>query len=241
MANEATKFRTRWQREGLWEKYIVGKQILDIGCGADPITPDARGWDIENGDGDGQLLVGVADESFDVVYSSHFIEHLHDPLEGLLNQWRVLRQEGYLIFQVPDEDLYEQGCWPGKFNDDHKHTFTISKALTWSPASKSVVNLVQHLPNHKIISMRIIDTNYDHEVDVVLDQTADPTREAAIECIIQKNLLQPSFKHGMKIPWLCPRCGHMEFICRGITPEGTYDVWCKNCGRQGKLSLRENS
>ena len=237
MAHEASKFRVRWQREGLWDRYINGKQILDIGCGPDPITPTARGWDIENGDGDGQKLAGVPDESYDVVYSSHFLEHCHDPLEALLQQWRVLRPDGFLIFQVPDEDLYEQGCWPGKFNDDHKHTFTISKALTWSPASKSLVDLVQHLPGHKIISMRIIDTNYDHTVDVVLDQTQDPTREAAIEVIVQKQATQVVHQHGLKTPWMCPRCQHMEFVCRGLTAEDTFDVWCKNCGRMGKLRI----
>lgn len=235
MAHEASKFRTRWQAEGLWDRYINGKHILDIGCGPDPITPDARGWDIENGDGDGQQLNGVDDESYDVVYSSHFLEHCADPLEALLQQWRVLRSDGYLIFQVPDEDLYEQGCWPGKFNDDHKHTFTISKSTTWSPGSKSIVNLIQHLPGHKIISMRIVDTNYDHSVEVVLDQTQDPTREAAIEVIVQKHATMIVHQHGMKNPWFCPRCGHMEFVCRGINLDDTFDVWCKSCGRQGKL------
>lgn len=245
MAHEASKFRARWQVEGLWDRYFGGpgnfKAILDIGCGPDPVTQWARGWDIDNGDGDGQELNGVDDASFDVVYSSHFLEHTADPLIALLNQWRVLRPDGYLIFQVPDEDLYEQGCWPGRYNDDHKHTFTISKATTWSPASKSLVNLIQHLPGHKIISMRIVDTGYDHTTTTIIDQTQDPTREAAIEVIVQKQVMQIVHQHGLKSPWFCPRCKNMEFVCRGVTEDDTFDVWCKNCGRQGKLTSRARS
>src|SRR5260221_7032838 len=38
--------------------------------------------------------------------------------------------------------LYEQGVFPSRFNGDHKSTFTISKASSWSPVSVNVLDLV---------------------------------------------------------------------------------------------------
>ena len=66
-----------------------------------------RTWDWE--DGDAQFLASVADASLDFVHSSHCLEHLVDPAEGLNNWVRVVREGGYVIVTVPDEDLYEQG------------------------------------------------------------------------------------------------------------------------------------
>jgi len=236
MSTEATKLRERWKREGIWEKYFGNdKSVLDIGCGSDPISPGARGWDILNGDGDGQKLVGIEDGSYDIVFSSHFIEHLHDPLEGLLNQWRVLRPGGYLIFQVPDEDLYEQGCWPSKYNDDHKHTWTISKSVTWSPASRNIVEYLKFLPYHKVISLRTVDTGYDYDRPEIIDQSNIDGVEIAIEAIIQKQAVILTHQCPLAKPFLCTRCGHQEFVVRGITDVRTYDFYCKFCGLSGKV------
>ena len=96
-------------------RYFVGKGI-DIGGKPDPLTlykemfPLMKGvktWDWE--DGDAQFLTGVDDGSLDFVHSSHCLEHLVKPAEGLYNWFRVVREGGYLVITVPDEDLYEQG------------------------------------------------------------------------------------------------------------------------------------
>ena len=237
MSQEATKFRDRWKREGLWDRYFTpGIKVLDIGCGDDKIIPEAFGWDLP--EGDGQKLTGVPDGSFDIVYSSHFVEHLRDPLEGLLNQWRVLRAGGYLIFLVPDEDTYEQGIWPSIFNTDHKHTYTIAKDVTWSPASKNVADLVALLPRHKVLSMRIIDAGYDHATDKIFDQTDLPKAECAVEVIVQKDPMQLDFQTALHYVFRCPKCKHVEFVVRGVTKEGKFDAWCKNCGVVGELELK---
>src|SRR5678810_1041364 len=107
MALEASKSGPRFQR------YLVGKGI-DIGSGNDPIVADAFCWDKEQGDA--QLLEDLPDELFDYVFSSHCLEHMRNPLEAILNWWRVLRPGGYMVILVPDEDLYEQGVWPSIFN-----------------------------------------------------------------------------------------------------------------------------
>jgi SAM-dependent methyltransferase len=219
----------------MFDRYFAGKRVLDIGCGDDKIVPTAEGWDLPQGDG--QHLRGLADGSFDVVFSSHFIEHLRDPLEGLLNQWRVLKPGGHLIFLVPDEDLYEQGLWPSLFNTDHKHTYTIAKDVTWSPASKNIVDLVGHLPQHKVISMRMVDTGYDYVDLKVYDQTDVRKAEAAVEVIVRKGPELLEFQTSLKRVFRCPKCSHMEFVIRGVAKNGELDSWCKNCGVVGSVKL----
>src|SRR3546814_10136909 len=104
---------------------------------------EVRVWGVA--DGDGQLMEGVADESYDFVHSSHCLEHLRDPEEGLCNWFRILKPGGHLIVTVPDEDLYEQGIFPSTYNSDHKWTFTIWKAASWSPRSRNLIDLVRAL------------------------------------------------------------------------------------------------
>lgn len=62
---------------------------------------------------------------------------------------------------MPDEDLYEQGVFPSRFNADHKSTFTISKYQSWSPVSINLLGLVQDLPHAKVLSMALQDHGYD--------------------------------------------------------------------------------
>lgn len=235
MSQEASKLRERWTKEGIFERYFTGKRVLDIGCGNDKIIPEAEGWDLPQGDG--QYLRGIADGSFDVVFSSHFIEHLRDPLEGLLNQWRVLRSGGYLIFLVPDEDLYEQGVWPSLFNNDHKYTYAIAKDATWSPCSKNVVDLLAYLPKHKVISLRTVDTGYDYEATVVYDQSDVRKAEVAIEVIVQKDPWTPDLQTALKQNFRCPKCQRCQFFCRGIATDGKIDAWCMGCGVTGGITI----
>jgi len=240
MPNEASKLRARWQREGLYERYLVGKKVLDIGCANDKITPDATGWELDT-DGNGQLLAGVADGSFDVVFSSHFLEHLSDPLEGLLNQWRVLRSGGYLVFAIPDEDLYEQGVFPPMFNNDHKFTWTIHKDHTWSPAGRNVMDLIRYLPEHKVISMRVVDDGYRYDIDAegaVVDHTDRYGAEAAIEVIVQKVPPQREAQGAVKKVFRCPKCQNIRFVIRGIDMKDRYTGYCTNCGQTGWFALQ---
>jgi SAM-dependent methyltransferase len=140
---------------------LVGKGI-DIGCGADPIFPDVRRFDLE--DGDANEITRFVHDDFDFVYASHCLEHMHDPRKTLLDWWRLVRVGGHLLFIVPDEDLYEQGVFPSRFNTDHKATFTISKAKSWSPVSINVVDLANSLPNGKIVNVVLQDRGYDRRL-----------------------------------------------------------------------------
>jgi SAM-dependent methyltransferase len=179
---ESTKSRARRESEGYFTKYLVGRGI-DIGCGDDPVTEDCERWD--KAQGDAQTLPGIAPASFDWVYSSHCLEHLIDPW-GAVRRWcDVLKPGGYLLFAVPDEDLYEQGCWPSRFNQDHKWTFTtINKSKSWSPVSINVDKFVAGITDCRVIWVRLCDSGYDHS-DEIYDRTLGDA-EAQIEALLQK-------------------------------------------------------
>ncbi len=118
---ETLKAQPRREREGFFEKYCHG-QGLDIGAGDDPlITPfgTVRSWDKE--DGDAVYLEGIADESFDFIYSSHCLEHVDLPHIALQNWFRAVKVGGYLIVCVPHRDLYEKKkLLPSIWNGEHR-------------------------------------------------------------------------------------------------------------------------
>jgi SAM-dependent methyltransferase len=114
------------------------------------------------------------------------LEHLDDPFVGLQNWWRILKLNGYLVLTVPDEDLYEQGIFPSKYNHDHKNTFTIMKQDSWSVKSINVVDLILSLsPAPFINSIRLIEDGYDNDIRS-FDQTKFITAESSIEIVLQK-------------------------------------------------------
>jgi SAM-dependent methyltransferase len=173
-------------------RYFAGSG-LDIGGKPDPLGLYAelfcrmgpvRTWDIE--DGDAQRLAGVADESFDFVHSSHCLEHLADPKEGLRNWLRVVKPGGYLVVTVPDEDLYEQGVFPSSFNAGHQWTFTIFKAESWSPKSLNLLDLLRELgPAAETVRLEQLSATYRFALPRY-DQTRTPVAEAGIELVIRK-------------------------------------------------------
>jgi SAM-dependent methyltransferase len=173
-------------------RYLVGDGV-DIGGKPDPLAlyrelfpriASLRTWDIE--DGDAQLMQGAADESFDFVFSSHCLEHLRDPEEGLGNWFRVLKPGGHLVVTVPDEDLYEQGVWPSTHNREHKASFTIAKARSWCPASRNVLDMVRGLgPAADVRKIEVIDEAYRYDLPR-FDQTLTPVAECAIEIVVRK-------------------------------------------------------
>jgi SAM-dependent methyltransferase len=233
--NEASKIRTRLQREGTFDRYISGT-VLDIGCGADKIIPDAVGWDKESGDA--QKLEGVPNDHYDTVFSSHCLEHMRDPLEALLNWYRVLKPGGYLVVNLPDEDLYEQGIIPSIFNPDHKWTFTISKDRSWSPRSRNVVDLLFHLGNREVVHIRRVDTDYDYSRLGGTDDQTLGTAEAGIEFIVKKHPTLLVLRSGLTQLIQCPMCAGVSLVLRGTDAEERLDVQCQSCGWTGRWAAR---
>ncbi|MEP6620173.1 MAG: class I SAM-dependent methyltransferase [bacterium] len=133
---------------------------LDIGCGSDPVRSDVQRFDIDDGDAN-KITQYVTDlESFDYVFSSHCLEHMHDASVALAEWWKLVKPGGVMMVVVPDEDLYEQGYWPSLFNSDHKVSFTLSKEQSWSPVSRNLADLVRELPSADPVSLRLQDHRY---------------------------------------------------------------------------------
>ena len=190
---ELSKSIPRRQRDpNFITKYFVGSGV-DIGGLHDPLSlyvelfpliTNVRIWDRE--DGDAQLLSGIEANSVDFIVSSHCLEHLLDPYEGLKNWVRVLKPGGHLIITIPDEDLYEQGQWPSDKNLDHKHTFTVNKQSSWSPKSINLFHLLAAISeNADVRKIEVLDASYRFNLPDY-DQTMTPIGESAIEVIVRK-------------------------------------------------------
>lgn len=175
-------------------RYFVGEG-LDIGGKPDPLAlygsffcqiKSIKTWDWE--DGDAQFLQSVDDNVFDFVHSSHCLEHLVDPHQGISNWMRVLKPGGHLIITVPDEDLYEQGVFPSTFNRDHKWTFTTFKTRSWSERSINLIDMVSRLGEScELLRLEQLSATYRFDIPRY-DQTLAPVGEVGIELIIRKRL-----------------------------------------------------
>jgi len=173
-------------------RYFCGEG-LDIGGKPDPLAlyvelfpliTSVRTWDLE--DGDAQFLSSVEDASYGFVHSSHCLEHLHDPVEGLKNWLRVVKPGGYIVMTVPDEDLYEQGQFPSTYNHDHKWTFTIWKDSSWSNCSVNILELLKTLGEDAAIEkIELLNASY-REALPRYDQTLTPVAECGIEVFVRK-------------------------------------------------------
>ena len=173
-------------------RWFVGDG-LDIGGKPDPLSLYApffpalagvRVWDWE--DGDAQQLAGLAAESLDFVHSSHCLEHLVDPREGLAAWFRVLKPGGFLVVTVPDEDLYEQGVFPSTHNRDHKWTFTVLKSRSWSDKSINLVELLSDLGEAADIErLALLNATFRYDLPR-FDQTLTPIGECGIEFVVRK-------------------------------------------------------
>ena len=183
-------------------RYFVGDG-LDIGGKPDPLVlyvelfarmRSVRTWDWE--DGDAQHLATVPDATFDFVHSSHCLEHLNDPREGLRNWFRVLKPGGHLIVTIPDEDLYEQGRFPPTFNKDHKWTFTIYKPSSWSTRSVNVLSLVEMLGLEADMQrIELLNSTYRYQLPRY-DQTLTPVGESGIELVVRKRYAEEVARKG---------------------------------------------
>lgn len=154
--NETSKTRNVWSDT---ERSILFGHGIDIGCGDDPLSENVRTFDLK--DGDANHITDYVREQFDFVFSSHCLEHMHDPKMAILEWWKLVKPGGHLFIIVPDEDLYEQGVFPSRFNPDHKATFTLCKQLSWSPRSFNVLDLAMSLPFSELVSLKLQDNKYN--------------------------------------------------------------------------------
>ena len=191
MTHETSKaYRRRFSREPVYADIFKGTGI-DIGAGTDPLRAEwfpqvtsIRTFDLA--DGDAQSIADHVKEQFDFVYSSSCLEHMERAREALDGWWSLVKPGGHLVVIVPDEDLYEQGVWPSRWNGGHKWTFTTWKRQSWSPKSINVMELWRGLPDCQLVHVKMADCGWDPTLRG-LDQTVPPDgAEAFIELVVRK-------------------------------------------------------
>ena len=101
MGNEATKTKDLHAKKIF--PYLKGEGI-DIGCGADPILPNAQPFD--RAQGDANKVTQYFTKKFEYVFSSHALEHMVDARAAFKEWFALLKPGGYMVTIVPDEDLY---------------------------------------------------------------------------------------------------------------------------------------
>lgn len=150
-------------------KYLQGT-VIDIGCGKDPVCQWAEPFDMPHGDAS-EIASLRTNGHYDTVHSSHCLEHMPDPVKALDQWWRLVKPGGFLVLVVPDEDLYEQGFWPSRFNPDHKATFRLDDGVGSSPVSYNIAALVKALPGVELIEAVRHDQGYDYSLMHRADQS----------------------------------------------------------------------
>jgi len=140
-SSEAAKIRPRIL------KYLEGKSVLDLGCGVEKIVPWATGVDNHSeGKAKPDIVASVDPVSraldflhkrpgggyFEVVFSSHTLEHLRSPIGETIHYWLCfVRPGGFLILYLPDERHYVYDSrYPKARNPAHVHLLTLD-TLVW--------------------------------------------------------------------------------------------------------------
>jgi len=117
------------RQELLKTDYLKGDGI-DLGCGIDKIKIDMIGFDMNlnpapnsiNAKGEAEDLSRYEDKHFDYVYSSHLLQLFVDT-KSVIKEWlRVIKDGGYLILYLPDEQVYWNHCKKTgqHYNNSHK-------------------------------------------------------------------------------------------------------------------------
>lgn len=104
-----------FQQLGLIPIYPIAARIDNCNFCAqtiwEGIIEEGRTFDFAKGKAPGNQYIAeasdlrcIGDSSYDFVLSSHCIEHLANPLQGLAEWTRVLRQGGLLVLLIPHKD-----------------------------------------------------------------------------------------------------------------------------------------
>lgn len=116
-------------------KHIIGKKILDLGCGGRKTVPNAIGVDMIAKDNFIETLTNTissadinaditkplpfAKGSIDTIIARHIVEHLMDSVT-ILKHWRsLLKKKGRLIIAVPNNAIHKSI----PMNIEHVHGF----------------------------------------------------------------------------------------------------------------------
>lgn len=122
--------------------------LLELGCGSGQILKRMQqmGWQVEGVDFDSSAVENARskglkvhfgtleaqnypDNKFDVIFMSHLLEHIHDPLRLLKDGYRILKPGGQLILVTPNNESlghkFFKEAWRGLEVPRHLYLFTL--------------------------------------------------------------------------------------------------------------------
>lgn len=121
--------------------------VIDIGCRGDKIKTSAYGVDIVSTQ-DVDLVISPNDiyrlsefekleSGFQIVYSSHTLEHLQDPVNALRDWVKLLKKDGYIVLYLPDVDYYKE------HNPEHLHNWTMASFFDYIHIELPFLELIE--------------------------------------------------------------------------------------------------
>lgn len=202
----------RWAKEPqFYEKRVVQGRVLDIGPGVSPLAKFASQFSqaLHYSSLDHQILESYSNErilgdatdgaeklaptQWDLVFSSHCLEHIDDPSRALRAWWDLVRPGGHLMVIVPTWVHYERLVWPPSKNSDHRTAWVMYLQATdrplidlWGRAyMRGAMNEVGVLPGATVHRAITLDEGF---IPGPEDQTASLTHpcESGIEVVAQK-------------------------------------------------------
>ena len=191
MFEQSKSAKRRFNDGNFHTRYFVGNAI-DIGAGPDSIARYKHVFAglrdvfvLDQHNGDAQTLEGHQDRVYDLVHSSHCLEHLKDPYAALTSWLRVCKIGGHIVFVVPDWSLYERENWPSIFSGEHLWAFT----MEYAKAGGRVLHLPSMFctPDFSNVSVeRIMLVRDFFDDNYFQDQTLQPNPECAIEIVLRR-------------------------------------------------------
>lgn len=147
-------------------QHIKGK-ILDYGCGGSKIAPAAIGMDgralpgvdIVCGDLENPKMAPQLVERFDVVFSSHFLEHTLEPYNMVMMWYQFLIPGGKLILYLPDGRHYINQNNPEHMQDINYDNFMFWFKRCFCGEGKNYHG--EHLPKYFELIEHGMDVGYD--------------------------------------------------------------------------------
>jgi len=166
-------------------------QGLDLACGAKKIKETAIGLDIgKAGDSVADFAIDLeggltlfASDTFDFIFSSHYLEHVKDPPGVLQEWWRVIRPGGNLVLYLPHADLYPRIGHEGA-NPDHKSDFT----------PEAILEIMGNFASYELLHNETHAEDDEYSFDLVLKKLSSvpglkvdrrpPTREQMKKALV---------------------------------------------------------
>jgi SAM-dependent methyltransferase len=177
-------------------------QLLNIGCGSTfhpdwenidvvPSSPEIRSWNLQHG-------LPYGDQTVDVCYTSHVLEHLSRKCaQQLLREcFRVLKPGGILRVVVPDLEAIAKGYLSSLEQAEHgsleaiaNYDWMVLELYDQSVRTEMGGEMGIYLSNPNLINSRFIDSRLGLEFDQIMAKLQIKSKKTLFQKIKDKNLI----------------------------------------------------